>query len=72
MLNRIDPLAYAVDPMRRLVFDHLEVSEAARRTLDAGVTWFGWRVPTLVELVIVLAGGLAVMAIAVLRFSRTE
>ena len=25
VLNRIDPLTYAVDPMRRLVFDHLDV-----------------------------------------------
>ena len=41
-LNRINPLTYAVDPMRHLVFDHLDVSETARRTLDPGVTWFGW------------------------------
>src|SRR5437764_12562192 len=26
VLNRIDPLTYAVDPMRRLVFDHIHVS----------------------------------------------
>ena len=26
ILNRIDPLTYAVDPLRRLVFDHLQVS----------------------------------------------
>ena len=30
-LNRLDPLTYAVDPMRRLVFNHLDMSEAARR-----------------------------------------
>jgi ABC-2 type transport system permease protein len=72
VLNRLNPLTYAVDPMRRLVFDHLDISEAARRTLDAGVTWFGWRVPTLVELGMVLALGLAMMAVAILQFSRTE
>ena len=27
-LNRLDPLTYAVDPMRRLVFDHLDVTAA--------------------------------------------
>ena len=26
VLNRIDPLTYAVDPMRRLVFNHLDIS----------------------------------------------
>ncbi len=72
VLTRLNPLTYAVDPMRRLVFDHLDISEAARRTLDAGVTWFGWRVPTLVEVGIVLALGLAMMAVAILQFTRTE
>jgi len=72
VLNRLNPLTYAVDPMRRLVFDHLDISEAARQTLDAGVTWFGWRVPTPVELGIVLALGLAMMAVAIAQFSRTE
>src|SRR4051812_37646354 len=30
VLNRIDPLTYAVDPMRRLVFNHLDISAAAK------------------------------------------
>ena len=47
VLNRIDPLTYAVDPMRRIVFSHLHISAAARHALDPGVTWWGWRVPTL-------------------------
>jgi ABC-2 type transport system permease protein len=72
VLDRLDPLTYAVGPMRRLVFDHLDVSDAARRTLDPGVTWFGWRVPSLVEVGIVLALGLATMAVAIFRFTRTE
>ena len=49
VLNRIDPLTYAVDPMRRIVFSHLHLSPLARRALDPGVTWWGWRVPTLLE-----------------------
>ncbi len=72
VLNRLNPLTYAVDPMRRLVFNHLDISEATRSALDPGVTWFGWRVPTLVELGIVLALGLAMMAVAIFQFSRTE
>src|SRR4051812_1323041 len=49
VLNRLDPLTYAVDPMRRLVFSHLDISAAARRALDPGVTWWGWHVPALLE-----------------------
>jgi len=71
-LNRIDPLTYAVDPMRRLVFNHLDISAAARRTLDPGVTWFGWHVPALLEVGIVLAMGLAMLGIAIWEFSVTE
>jgi ABC-2 type transport system permease protein len=42
------------------------------QALDSGVTWFGWRVPSLVEVGIVLALGLAMMAVAIVQFSRTE
>jgi ABC-2 type transport system permease protein len=72
VLNRINPLTYAVDPMRHLVFSHLDVSETARRTLDPGVTWFGWQVPPLVEVGMVLLLGLGMVGVAIRRFSRTE
>ena len=36
VLNRIDPLTYAVDPMRRLVFNHLDISAAARARARPG------------------------------------
>ncbi|MDX6687388.1 MAG: type transport system permease protein [Baekduia sp.] len=71
-LNRLDPLTYAVDPMRRLVFSHLDISAAARRTLDPGVTWWGWRVPSLLEAAVILALGLLMLAIAIWEFSATE
>jgi ABC-2 type transport system permease protein len=72
VLNRIDPLTYAVDPMRRLVFAHIDASDAARAALNSGVTWWGWRVPTLVEVGVVLALGLAMLGIAIWEFSATD
>src|SRR5207248_235780 len=71
-LNRFNPLTYAVDPMRRLVFDNLDVSDTARHRLAPGVTWWGWSVPSLVEVGIVVVLGLAMLAVAMFRFSRTE
>jgi ABC-2 type transport system permease protein len=71
-LTRINPLTYAVDPMRGLVFSHLDVSETARRTLDPGVTWLGWQLPPLFEAGMVLLLGLAMLGLAIRRFSRTE
>ena len=72
VLNRLNPLTYAVDPMRRLVFTHLDASAAARRTLDPGITWWGWHVPSVVEAGIVLLLGLAMLAVAIWQFNRTE
>jgi ABC-2 type transport system permease protein len=72
VLNRINPLTYAVDAMRHLVFSHLHVSETARRTLDPGVTWFGWEVPSLVEVATVALLGMGMIGVAIRRFSRTD
>jgi ABC-2 type transport system permease protein len=72
VLNRLDPLTYAVDPMRRLVFGHLDISAAARRVLDPGVTWWGWRVPAGLEALVVLALGLVMLGIAIWEFSASE
>jgi ABC-2 type transport system permease protein len=72
VLNRLNPLTYAVDPMRRLVFNNVDASEAARQTLDTGVTWWGWHVPSLVEAGIVLLLGLVMLTIAIWQFNRTE
>lgn len=72
VLNRINPLTYAVDPMRHLVFSHLDVSETARRTLDPGVTWWGWHLSPVFEAVMVLLLGLAMLGAAIWQFSRTE
>jgi ABC-2 type transport system permease protein len=72
LLNRIDPLTYAVDPMRRIVFDHLDISAAARRALDPGVTWWGWRVPTLLEAAVIVALGLVMLTIAIWEFNISE
>jgi ABC-2 type transport system permease protein len=72
VLNRIDPLTYAVDPLRRLVFDHLHVSAAARASLDAGVSWDGWHVPTLLEVGVVAVMGVIMLGIAIFAFSRSE
>jgi ABC-2 type transport system permease protein len=72
VLNRIDPLTYAVDPMRRLVFSHLDISPAARLALDPGVTWWGWRLPALLEAGMILALGLVMLGIAVWEFNATK
>src|SRR5579862_3541856 len=65
VLNRLDPLTYAVDPMRRLVFNHLTISPLARKALDPGVTWWGWHVPALLEAGVIVVLGVAMLGIAI-------
>jgi ABC-2 type transport system permease protein len=72
ILNRLDPLTYAVDPMRRAVFAHLKIPAAVRHTLAPGVTWWGWHVPGLLEAGVVAALGLVMLSIAIAEFSRVE
>jgi ABC-2 type transport system permease protein len=70
VLTLINPLTYAIDPMRRAVFDHLEVSEAANRIFNQGVTWGDWQVPVGVEIAIVGGTGLLLLGVAVAQFRR--
>jgi ABC-2 type transport system permease protein len=70
LVNRLTPLTYAVDPMRRLVFDHLDLSSAARARLAPGVSWWGWTVPAGLEVLLVVALGAGMLAVAIGRFGR--
>src|SRR5271168_3871160 len=72
ILNRLDPLTYAVDPMRRAVFARLRINDAARHALDPGVTWWGWPVPSIVEAAVVGVLGLVMLTVAIVQFSRAE
>ncbi|GAA1263134.1 ABC transporter permease [Sphaerisporangium rubeum] len=69
-LTKINPLTYAVDPMRHAVFSHLDVTPEVVRILNPGVHWFGWQVPVGIELLIIAAMGLALLGVAIAQFRR--
>jgi ABC-2 type transport system permease protein len=72
VLTRIDPLTYIVGPMRHAVFSYLSVPAAYKERLSPGVTWGSWVVPVGLSLGIVAVMGLAMMAIAIVEFRKTE
>jgi ABC-2 type transport system permease protein len=72
VLTKIDPMTYAIDPMRRAVFDHVDIPPRLAHALNPGITWGGQRVPVGLELVVVAGLGLAMLAMAVVQFSRPE
>lgn len=72
LLTRINPLTYAVDPLRNTVFTHIDVPPELFAQFNPGVTWWGWRVPVGLELLLVSVMGVALTAAAIIQFRRTE
>ena len=73
VLTRLDPLSYAVEPLRRSVIHALPAAGAATLSkLDPGITWGGWHVPVGVCLAVVAAFGLVSLVAASIQFNRTE
>jgi ABC-2 type transport system permease protein len=72
IITRLNPLTYAVEPMRSVVFDRLTLDEQSRAALDPGITWNGWHVPIAVQVALVVVLGVGLLALAVKRFARTE
>jgi ABC-2 type transport system permease protein len=70
--TKINPVTYAVNPMRHVVFSHLDLTPGAARVLDPQLTWNGWAVPFALQLVILAGLGLLTFAVAVKRFSKTD
>jgi ABC-2 type transport system permease protein len=67
VVTRLDPLTYAVDPLRRAVMAH--VASGAHWT---GVTWGGWVVPTWLELLLVAVFAVVSLGVAIVQFRRVE
>lgn len=72
ILTKIDPLSYAVDPMRRAIFSHISASPELAQLLNAGMTWNGWKVPVPIELGLIAVLGFFFLGAAVVQFSRPE
>ena len=72
VLNRLDPITYAVAPMRTLIFNHLDLSAAANQALNPPITWFGWEVPIALQIFTVFALGMLMLGIAIAEFSAGD
>jgi daunorubicin resistance ABC transporter membrane protein len=68
VLTRLNPLTYAVDPLRHAVFAHLDVTPALAKAFNPGVTWNGWHVPVQLEVLMVVIMGIGLLAVAIFEF----
>ncbi|GIH99271.1 ABC transporter permease [Planobispora takensis] len=71
-LTTVNPLTYAVDPMRQAVFSRLDVPPEVDATLNPGVSWFGWQVPVPLELGLVALIGAVLLGVAIVQFRRSD
>jgi ABC-2 type transport system permease protein len=68
----VNPMTYAVQPLRTVVFNQLDVSPQARAALDPGISWGDWLVPTWLQILLVLGISVVLLGLATARFARTE
>jgi ABC-2 type transport system permease protein len=72
VITRLNPLTYAIAPLRQVIFDAQNLSPLARARFSSSVTWFGWPLPIWLEVLIVVVFAAAFFVLAVRGLSRTE
>lgn len=72
VVTHLNPMTYAVEPVRAVVFARLDLPEAARGVLDPGIWWGSFQVPVLLQVALVAASALILLFAAVKLFTRTE
>ena len=72
VVTRLNPLTYVVQPMRHLVLQRLDLTAAEQVRLLPAVSWFGWQVPTGVQLLTVAVVTVGLIGVAARLFRTTE
>ena len=70
VLSKLDPLSYAVDPLRKEVFTYLKIPPVIDRTFNPGVSWGSWHLPVYFEVALVAVAAVLMLGIAIRQFSR--
>ena len=72
VLTHVNPMTYAVEPMRSVVFDHLDADPATRARFDPGIHWGSVTVPVGAQIAITVLLAVLLLVACVGRFRRTE
>jgi ABC-2 type transport system permease protein len=72
VITRVNPLTYAVDPLRHLVFAAQHMTPAAAARFTTGVSLFGYTLPLGAELGVVCVFAAVFLRLAVAGFGRPE
>lgn len=69
---KVNPLTYAVRPIRSAVFAQVDASPAALARLNPPITWNGWGVPIALQLGVIALTGLLLLGVAITAFNRAD
>jgi len=72
VVTHINPMTYAVEPVRHVIFERLDIAPAARALLDPGISWGSFVVPVPLQVLLVIIASGLLLTVAVRMFSRTE
>lgn len=72
VITRVNPLTYAVDPLRHVVFAAQHMPPAAALRFSTGVSLFGYTLPLSVEVGFVCAFAALFLVLAIVGFGRPE
>ena len=72
VVTHINPMTYAVEPVRSAVFDRLHLPPDVRAVLDPGIWWGSYEVPVGLQVALVVVASLLLLFAAVKLFNRTE
>lgn len=72
VVTLLNPMTYAMEPVRAVVFDHLTVDAATRAVYDPGIWWGSFQVPMFMQVGIVALSSAFLLWLAIKLFARTE
>ena len=72
VLTHVNPMTYAVEPMRSVVFDRLDTDPATLAAFDPGIHWGDFSVSIGLQVLVVVLSCILLLTAAVARFARTE
>lgn len=72
VLVHLNPITYAVYPIRYAVFSSMDMPAGTVETLNPPLTWGSWVIPVWFQLGLVVLLGVGLLAIAVREFERVE
>jgi ABC-2 type transport system permease protein len=71
-ITKVNPVTYAVDPVRRIVMQAQDLPPVVTARFGAGVELFGRVLPIGVEILVTTVFALVFLALAIAGFARTE